>query len=155
MQSIEFKRFPIHLLAIAIAVLAAVMIVMAATGIIFDDSDTDSTTRSGVVRTSSASSAKPDLSVERMRFLEMNTNLPEAGPGSVGNAPAPVIDRPAVASVERMQFLEMNLNLPGTAAPKVIPHEVTRFLEMNELPGDGAVELPFPISSGGGSLTDY
>jgi hypothetical protein len=174
MQSIEYKRFPIHLLAVIIAAIALVVIALAATGTIFNDSDSNPGRPNAVVQTNPDN---PAISAERIRFLEMNTNLPEATSGVVGDAP--VVQQPAIVSAEQMKFLEMNINLPGTSAPAIVsaertrflemnivlpgtsapavqPYERTQFLEMNELPGDNAYVLPFPDpSQPGGSPSAY
>jgi hypothetical protein len=150
----EYKKFPVHLIGLAIAVSAIIAIVLTATGTIFDGNDTSAGSPRSEVRTSPAVARQ---STEQMLFLEMNTNLPEISLGSVGDAAAPVINRPAVVSAERMMFLELNVNLPGSVpTPAVRSIDEIRFLEMNELPGDHASSLPFPGSwQSGGSLTDY
>jgi hypothetical protein len=176
MQSIEYKRFPVHLLALFVAAIALVVITLVATGTLFDDSDSDSGRPNAFVQTNTANPVNP---AEQMRFLEMNTILPDGGAdlGVVGDAP--VVQQPAIVSAEQTRFLEMNINLPGTSAPAVVSseqmrflemnidlpgrsappvqlYERTQFLEMNELPGDHTYIPPFPVpSQPGSSLSAY
>lgn len=161
MQSIEFKRFPIYRLAIAVAAVGTLAIILIATGTLFDETGERGSRALGEVRTTQrtapaysddflewntnlpAISAEPIQRVEDIRFIEMNTMLPGR-------------THPTVRSYAEAQFLEMNTFLPGITTTTVQSYDNMRFLEMNVLPGDDAPYLPRPDESQPtGALTEY
>lgn len=146
MQSMEYKRFPYQMVGLLVAAAAATVVILTATGTIFDsDDDTVESPRTNVP----TNPANRPVSREEAMFLEWNTNLPGT---NVGGDPLEMTSAPPVTSDSK---IGTDRGTQSITAPNVIPYERMTFLEANQLPGDYTLPYFPEPSQPGATMTDY
>jgi len=155
MESIEYRRFPIQLIALAIAALATVAIVLTMTGNLFDGNGSDNPVASSRAEPV-ARPANQSLSRDQSLFLEQNTNLPDSRPLQGGEVSINDMMEPTILLPGQSGTIGTDGDTRSIVKPTFISSEQMRFLEMNQLPGDSTLTPPYPDPARfGGPLTDY